>query len=121
MGRLSVTQKQRARSLRRAQTDVEHRLWYSLRNRQQVGGFKFRRQYPIEPYVADFVCVCGPKAHHRARRRPTWGAADYDKRRSDFMQVRGFRVLRFWNNDVLNNFDGMLEAIRVALVQDPSP
>lgn len=93
MGRLSVLQKQRARSLRRAQTDVEHRLWYLLRNRQ-VGGFKFRRQYPIGPYVADFVCV-NRKLIMELDGGQHGEAADYDKRRSDFMQVRGFHVLRF--------------------------
>jgi very-short-patch-repair endonuclease len=97
-----------ARALRRVMTNAERKLWGALRSRQ-LNGAKFRRQVPVGPFVAGFLCygtravieVDGGQhadpAHNRARDR--WFVAN------------GFRVLRFWNNDVLRNLEGVLETI----------
>ncbi|MFZ0888587.1 MAG: endonuclease domain-containing protein [Candidatus Binataceae bacterium] len=97
-----------ARRLRRDQTDAERELWMRLRARQL--DVKFRRQYPIRPFVADFCCIerllvieldGGQHAMQQAR----------DERRSAYLRELGFRVLRFWDTDVLTNIDGVLEEI----------
>ncbi|HEY6896535.1 MAG TPA: endonuclease domain-containing protein [Rhodocyclaceae bacterium] len=115
-----VVPNDRARNLRKRATDTERKLWHHLRDRQ-IEGHKFRRQHPIGPYFADFVCIErqliieADGGQHAAQ-------ADYDERRSAFLQAQGFRVLRFWDNDVLTNMDGVLEVIRLALIENtPSP
>ena len=108
----------RARELRKNQTDVEARIWSRLRGRQ-VAGAKFRRQYPIGHFIADFCCVelrlvveldGGQHAE----------AGAFDQRRTDFLVAEGYRVLRFWNNEVMENIDGVLERILETLTL-PSP
>ncbi len=95
-------------------TDAERVLWQSLRNRQ-LAGFKFRRQKPIGSYIVDFVCIekkivievdGGQHALNK----------EYDNERSDFLKHMGYRVLRFWNNDVLKEKDAVLEEIRKSLI-----
>jgi very-short-patch-repair endonuclease len=109
----------RARTLRRLSTDAEKRLWAALRNRR-LDGWKFRRQTWIGPYVADFVCteaglVIEADGGQHAE------AVAYDTQRSGWLAEEGFRVLRFWNNDVLTNTDGVLRAILGALRATPHP
>jgi very-short-patch-repair endonuclease len=102
----------RARSLRHTTTPLERRLWGQLRSRRFVD-FKFRRQAPIGPYVADFVCydakliveLDGSQHAESAR----------DAIRDAVLERRGFKVLRFWNNQVMREEESMLEAILVAL------
>ena len=85
----------------------------------QVAGAKFRRQYPIGHFIVDFCCF---------EQRPVVeldggqhaDAGRFDQRRSDFLVAKGYRVLRFWNNDVTENIDGVLERISEALTP-PSP
>ena len=93
-----------ARRLRRGMTDPERLLWRQLRQRQ-VGGCRFRRQAPIGPYVADFACL------ERGVVVEVDGGQHCDSRtdpvRDRYLQGRGFRVLRFWNHDVLGNIDGV--------------
>ena len=102
-----------ARRLRREQTDAETKLWQLLRDRQ-VEGAKFRRQHPIPPYVVDFYChqaglvVEVDGGQHSDQRR-------YDEERSRFLEERGLRVLRFWNHEVLNETEAVLEKIWSAL------
>ena len=105
-----------ARRLRQNATDVERRLWYALRER--LIGWKFRRQHPIGGRIADFAC---PRAklvieldgsQHASRELA-------DHRRTAELIRHGYRVLRFWNNDVLDNLDGVLEAIRLTLGNAP--
>ncbi len=102
-----------ARTLRLTPTDAEIRLWSRLR-RKQLDGFRFRRQQPIGPYVVDFFCPTAKLVievdggQHAVR-------VDQDEGRSRWLGDRGFRVLRFWNNDVLANTDGVIWAIREAL------
>jgi very-short-patch-repair endonuclease len=98
-----------ARRLRRDATDVENRLWYHLRARQ-VANAKFRRQEPIGPYVVDFCCVEAKLVveldggQHADRQQQ-------DQQRSAFLNKCGFRVLRFWNHDVLQNIEAVVEQI----------
>nr|WP_149893926.1 endonuclease domain-containing protein [Roseibium aestuarii] len=98
-----------ARHLRRNATDAEQLLWYHLRNRG-LNGWKFRCQVPVGPYVADFVCkeaelvVELDGGHHSLQ-------ADQDAARTLFLESVGFRVVRFWNNQVLQETQAVLEII----------
>lgn len=101
-----------AREMRRSPTNAEKTLWHRI-NREQTG-HKFRRQHPVPPYVADFACVeaglivevdGGQHDEDRAR----------DARRTAFLESQGFRVLRFWNNEVMENVEGVLSIISGAL------
>jgi len=103
----------RARNLRRNETDAERILWRALRNRQ-LGDAKFRRQVRIGPFIADFACF-----ERRLVVELDGGqhadAEHYDDGRVKSIQRQGYRVLRFWNNEVLENLPGLLEAIKMAL------
>jgi very-short-patch-repair endonuclease len=108
----SPTRIARARQLRLDATDAERRLWYRLRSRQ-IEGAKFVRQERIGPYVVDFVC-----REQRLIIEVDGGQHATDPRdaiRDAWFSDRGYRVLRFWNNDVLANTEGVLEAIAAAL------
>jgi very-short-patch-repair endonuclease len=111
-----------ARNLRRSQTAAERKLWLLLRDRR-LAGFKFRRQHPIGPFIVDFCCTEAKViveldgGHHLLTH-------DSDTARSGYLAGQGYRVLRFWNNDVLGNTSGVLERIVEALKRDrqrPSP
>jgi very-short-patch-repair endonuclease len=101
-----------SRRLRVNQTDAEKKLWHKLRSRQ-LSGHKFVRQEPLGRYTCDFVCrdkkvvieVDGGQHAGSAR----------DAVRDQFVHDLGYRVLRFWNNDVLSNMDGVLQAIESEL------
>jgi len=100
----------RARELHRKPTDAENALWRALRSRR-LRAFKFRRQHPIAPYIVDFVCL-----EERLIVEVDGGQhAVEDPTREALLRGRGFRVLRFWNHDVLTNAAGVLEAIAAAL------
>ncbi len=100
------------RSLRSRMTDAEHRLWQRLRGRQ-LAGCKFRRQHPFLDYVLDFVClesalvVDVDGGQHLDN--------ENDRERDSRLSEAGFRVLRFWNNQVLQETDSVVEAIWIAL------
>lgn len=103
----------RARALRSNPTEAERALWKHLRMRQ-IEGHKFRRQQPLGRYVVDFVCLekkliveldGGQHAEQVAR----------DTERTAWLERQGFRVLRFWNHQVLNETDAVREAIREVL------
>jgi very-short-patch-repair endonuclease len=109
----------RARILRKNAIDAERRLWRCLRQKQ-IDGFRFRRQQPIGPYIGDFFC---PQAalileidggQHAAQETE-------DSVRTAWLEARGYRVLRFWNNDVLRNTPGVLVRIGEALRDGPPP
>jgi very-short-patch-repair endonuclease len=98
-------------------TDAERRLWYLLRA-HRFGGIKIKRQAPIRHYIVDFVSFerrlifeidGGQHADNEA-----------DRHRTRWLEGEGFRVLRFWNNEVLNNTSGVLETI-LSAIADPSP
>jgi len=108
-------QTEHARDLRRGQTDAERALWARLQNRQLCGA-KFRRQEPLGPYIVDFVCfdkrvvveVDGGQHDEEADRRK-------DAVRTAWLEGEGYRVLRFWNNEVLGNMEGVLTVIMEAV------
>ena len=108
-----------ARDLRKNLTDAERCLWRDLRH-CQIAGCRFRRQAPIGPYIVDFVCferklvVELDGGQHAAQ-------VEYDQTRTDWLGSQGFRVLRFWNSEVFENRDGVLEAIGQALIATPHP
>jgi very-short-patch-repair endonuclease len=102
-----------ARKLRRASTDVEALLWQCLRNRQ-VEGAKFVRQFPIGPYIADFACRAARLVIELDGGQHAASASDAE--RSLIIEEHGFTVVRFWNNDVIENIDGVLQEIRAAVV-----
>lgn len=112
MGGLRATTN-RARKLRGNPTDAERFLWRHLRLRQ-IGGHKFRRQRPVGPYIVDFVCL--EKAlvievdggQHSDRR-------SYDARRNAWLEKEGFRVLRFWDHEVLSQVESVKQMIWVQL------
>ena len=100
------------RKLRGQMTDAERKLWYALRDRR-LGGFKFVRQEAIGPFVVDFVCrdrnlvVEVDGGQHSESKS--------DARRDVVLSTEGYRVVRFWNNDVLQNREGVLMTILGAL------
>ena len=108
-----------ARKLRKSSTDAERRLWYRLRG-ARLDGCKFRRQHPIGPYVADFACIerrlvvelDGGQHIELARR---------DAARSEYLRLRGWRVVRFWDNETLDDTDAVVECILESLVEPPHP
>jgi very-short-patch-repair endonuclease len=98
----------RARSLRQNMTVAERRVWQILRL-HRMEGYKFRRQVPIGRYIADFVC-------HEARLIVEIDGGQHDRSSSEgsrthFLKGQGYRVLRFWNNEVLENPDGVYKTI----------
>jgi len=99
----------RARQLRNESTDAERRLWYFLR-RQQLAGYKFRRQYPLAGYIADFVCVPARLVIELDGGQHL-DALAYDRRRTEALQREGYCVLRFWNDDVLLRTEDVLREI----------
>lgn len=109
-----------ARHLRRSMTDAEYRLWRVLRNRA-FGNCKFRRQHPIGPYIADFACVELGLVIELDGGQHVAGIRD-DAARTRALAAHGYRVLRFWNNDVLSRTDAVLDVILAAMAEAaPSP
>ena len=110
-----ATTQQQARALRINPTDAERKLWSLLRGRQ-IDGFRFRRQHPAPPYILDFACpeamiaIEADGGQHNGSAR--------DEHRDKGLKSLGWRVLRFWNNDILANPEGVAETIRVALVDE---
>lgn len=115
-----------ARHLRRRSTDVERRLWNYVRNRQ-IGGYKIRRQFPVNGYVLDFACeelrfaieLDGGQHNQNAEKI-------YDTIRTKKLEAAGWQVVRFWNNELLENMEGVLNRILQLLqardpLQSPSP
>jgi very-short-patch-repair endonuclease len=109
-----------AKTLRKRLTDAEQVLWKHLRSKR-FSGLKFRRQQPIGNYIVDFVCFerrivievdGGGHAIEKVK--------DKDDERDQWLKGEGFEVLRFWNNEVLQNIDGVLEVIR-GYILSPSP
>ena len=97
--------KDRARELRRTNTQVEARIWEALRNRK-LGGWKWKRQVPWGPYFLDFLCVDAGLVIEVDGGQHADQVA-YDARRTAYLERSGLRVLRFWNTEVLTNRDGV--------------
>ena len=111
--------RERARELRKSPTDAERALWTHLRGRQ-LCGHKFRRQQPLGPYVVDFACL-RQKLVVEVDGGQHVEQAGADAERSSWLQAQGFRVLRFWNHEVLTATDDVLEAILDVLERSPLP
>ena len=113
-----------ARQLRREQPDAEQLIWHLLRDRR-FGDLKFRRQHPIAPYVLDFYCdEIALAIELDGGQHGEIMATARDERRSDFLKKQGIEVLRFWNNDVLQRTESVLEALWDAVdsrKKNPSP
>jgi very-short-patch-repair endonuclease len=102
----------RTTNLRQNTTDAERRLWAALRDRR-LQGYKFRRQRPIGPFIVDFACT----KHHLVI-EADGGQHDESKsdaRRTAWLESQGWRVIRFWNNDILANTEGLVSTILEAL------
>lgn len=107
--------KYRARELRTQPTDAERKLW-SLLRQGQLGGWRFRRQHPIPPYIADFACIEAKLVIEADGGQHA--ESSYDEARDRHLRNLGWRVLRFWNPEVLTNPEGVAETILAAL-SDP--
>jgi very-short-patch-repair endonuclease len=100
-----------ARRLRRDQTHVERKLWFALRDRR-LHGFKFRRQQPVGSYIVDFICF-----EAKLIIELDGGQHGFDENlatdaaRTAYLQSEGFRVMRYWNAELVKNFDGAMEGI----------
>lgn len=104
-----------ARNLRKNQTEAEQILWSKLRSRQ-LSGFKFRRQHPIESYVLDFYCSETHLAIEIDGGQHTENKnIERDNDRTAYLNQKGIRVIRFWNNDVIKHLDEVLTEIDVIL------
>ncbi len=105
------TLQQFSKSLRKGQTEAEYKLWYFLKGKT-FGGLKFRRQYVIKPYIVDFCCLekkliieLDGGQHNEEK------SQIYDEKRTEYLNKLGYKVLRFWDNDIFQNTDSVLEAI----------
>jgi very-short-patch-repair endonuclease len=108
-----------ARTLRRQSSDAERVLWRHLRARRLMG-YKFRRQVVMEPYIVDFVCLEAGLIIEADGGQHS-NQVTYDTRRTVVLEGMGYRVLRFWNHEVLGELQSVLEQIRTALIEAPSP
>ena len=118
MHRIKPNQTANARHLRNAMTDAEQKLWQAIRGTQL--GLKFRRQHPVENFIADFVCL-DPKLVIEIDGGQHADDAAYDLERTKRIEMQGFKVIRFWNNEVLENLDGVLAKVVSVLALDPHP
>ena len=107
-----------ARNLRKNSTDPERLLWRHLKAKQ-LDGLKFRRQEQIGPFIADFVCyekaliIEADGGHHALEQ-------EKDVERTRWLNAQGFKVLRFWNNEILTNLEGVLDTIREKVFPSPT-
>ena len=105
-----------AKRMRSAPTDAEAALWSVLRAKR-LGGFKFKRQFQIDRYIVDFVCferrlvVEADGSQH--------AESEIDKVRDDWLRGQGFVMLRYWNNDILENLEGVRQSILTHLNSSP--
>ena len=111
---------QRARQLRKQLTPQEVKLWVKLRELKGLG-YHFRRQAPLGPYIVDFICFGSSlivEADGGQHGLPD--GAERDRIRDAFLRSEGFQVLRFWNSDIDQNLDGVMEVI-FAVLKTPTP
>ncbi len=108
-----------ARLLRRRSPDAERHLWHHLRDRR-LAGYRFRRQEPIGPYFADFVCL-DTRLIVEADGGQHSDASKRDDERTRYLESLGYRVVRFWNHEILGHTDAVLEQIHKHLINSPHP
>jgi very-short-patch-repair endonuclease len=112
---ISDFRRKTARRLRRNTTDAERKLWHALR-RFELEGSHFRRQVPIGPYVADFACLAVRLVIEiDGSQHGDVEIKTRDDARTRWLESEGYRVLRFWNNDIVQNPQGVLDVIYAAL------
>ena len=104
---------ERARALRQNLTDAERKLWAALR--RNALGVGFRRQHPIGPYIVDFVCLDRKLIVEADGGQHAEAQAAHDAERTSWLEARGYVVMRFWNDEILTNLEGVLEVIRLRL------
>ncbi|MEW9625746.1 endonuclease domain-containing protein [Rhodanobacter geophilus] len=104
---LPTRTREQSRGLRKSGTDAEHKLWYHLRA-GRLNGLKFRRQHPVPPYVVDFYCEAKKLV---VELDGSQHDEVVDQARTKFLESRGLKVLRYWDNEVLQQMDAVLEAI----------
>ncbi|MHB1398362.1 MAG: endonuclease domain-containing protein [Trichloromonadaceae bacterium] len=110
---------QAAKQLRQNSTDAERLLWQHLRGKR-LNGLKFRRQEQIGRYIADFVCyekgiiIEADGGQHAVEKK-------MDEDRTSWLNSQGFRVLRFWNHEILTNLEGVVASILLACAEPPLP
>ncbi|MDA0692207.1 MAG: endonuclease domain-containing protein [Nitrospinae bacterium] len=113
---MKTTPKSNAKNLRKNSTDAERKMWSLLRNRQLVG-YKFRRQHPIKNFIVDFACIEKQLiievdgGQHLERKKE-------DDERTQFLEIQGYRVLRFWNDQIFKETESVLEMILKALEEE---
>lgn len=106
------SQTEKSRQLRKNMTSQERKLWSIIRERRFFG-CRFRRQFPIGSYIVDFVCrekkiiIEIDGGQHNEKQN-----IEYDNKRTEFLKSEGFQVIRFWNNDVDSNMDGVYERLK---------
>jgi len=108
-----------ARHLRKNSTNAERLLWRQVRNRQ-LAGFKFRRQFVIGRYIVDFCCL-EQKLVVELDGGQHVDNVEYDDARTTYLESLGYRVIRFWNDDVLVRTSDVLEQVLLALAPHPNP
>lgn len=111
--------KKKRKDLRKKQTDVEKLLWLNLRNKQ-LNSIKFYRQYSIGPYILDFFCYEQKLAVELdGGQHSENDQSIYDEKRTQYLNRYGITLLRFWNNEVIINLDGVLDRISSFIIQRP--
>jgi very-short-patch-repair endonuclease len=107
--------------LRKQSTEAEKKLWQKLR-RKQFQGLRFRRQYPLGPYFGDFVCLPARLVVEVDGASHTdFDQVQHDERRTHWLVSQNFHVLRFWNSDIFENIDGVIERIDAVMRESPFP
>jgi very-short-patch-repair endonuclease len=105
-----------ARQLRKLPTPAEKRLWLVLRG-EKLNGLHFRRQHALGKYIIDFVCVKWKLAieidgsQHLEQ-------SDYDIQRTAYLESQGYKLIRFWNDQVMNDIEGVIQSIEAALIDE---
>ncbi len=117
--RINPLIKHRSRKLRLSMTDAEQKIWIALRQKQ-IGNYKFRRQHPYKGYILDFVCLESKLVIEIDGGQHVINV-EYDKNRTHCLEKGGYKILRFWNNEVMSNLDSILEVIWRELDSDTLP
>jgi len=108
-----------ARKLRHQSTDAERMLWKYLRA-HRMAGYKFKRQVVIEPYIVDFICL-EARLIVEADGGQHLEQVEHDVKRSVFLESLGYKVIRFWNHEILSDIHTVLEQIHSCLIEAPGP
>ncbi len=108
-----------ARMLRKNSTNAENLLWKHLRA-HRLSDYKFKRQQIIEPYIVDFICL-EAKLIIEADGGQHLEQTEADRKRTEYLESLGYEIIRFWNNDILNNITSVLERINNRLILSPLP